>query len=218
MLVKVAGQPQLARPVVWRQVSSSSDASAHFSSAQSPPGETAELKRRIAELEQFHANELARMRQDAFEQGFRQAREESALEVKAASERLAQLVADLPALKKKLRAEAEMDLLKLALAIARRILHRELLTDPEAMHGLVYAALQKLQKREILRVRVYPAGSEAVRSCLERMGVTSVEIVPEPSLKLGSLLIETSAGELDAAVDTQLQEIERGFADRLYLR
>ena len=45
---------------------------------------------------------------------------------------------------------------KLALAIARRVLRRELAVDPEALHGLVLAALEKLQGQEICRVRVHP--------------------------------------------------------------
>lgn len=217
-LCKIADQPELARPVHWRQIRSNSGPAALGFAPAGEPGEAADLRKRISELEQLHRHELAQARQSALEQSLRQAREECASEVKAASERLAQVLADLASVKRKLRAEAEMDLLKLALAIARRILHRELLTDPEAMQGLVYAALQKLQKREILRVRIYPAAAEAVRFCLERMGIGSVEIVPDRTLKLGDLLIETSAGDLDAAVDTQLQEIERGFTDRLYLK
>jgi flagellar assembly protein FliH len=182
------------------------------------PAETAELKKRIAELELGRESEIAQARQVALQQGFRQGQEESAAEIKTSSERLAKTLADLAAWKKKLRAEAEMDLLNLALAIARRILRRELITDPEAMHGLVYAALQKIQKREIWRVRVYPAGVDAVRSCLDGIGAGSIEMVADSTLKPGDLLIETAVGELDASVDTQLQEIERGFADRLALR
>ena len=46
----------------------------------------------------------------------------------------------------------------LALAIARRILHRELTVAPEALLGLVKAALEKIGGREIHRVRVSPRG------------------------------------------------------------
>jgi flagellar biosynthesis/type III secretory pathway protein FliH len=32
------------------------------------------------------------------------------------------------------------------------------------------------------------------------------------------MLFETSVGELDASIETQLQEIQRGFADRLAIQ
>ena len=109
--------------------------------------------------------------------------------------------------------------MKLGLAIAQRVLRRELTTDPETIHGLVHAALQKIQNRDILRILVYPAGAEALKTSLARAGAApAIQVVPDPTLKTGDLLFETSVGELDASVETQLQEVERGLADRLSLR
>jgi flagellar assembly protein FliH len=132
---------------------------------------------------------------------------------------LARTLHDLAQVKRKIRNEAEQEVVKLALAIARRILYRELTTDPESIQGIVHAALQKLQNREIARVRVYPAAAAAVRASLERAGTTAaIEIVADSGLETGAILFETAVGELDASVETQLQEIQRGFADRLALR
>jgi flagellar biosynthesis/type III secretory pathway protein FliH len=35
---------------------------------------------------------------------------------------------------------------------------------------------------------------------------------------LGDLIFETNFGELDASMDTQLQEVERGLTDRVLAR
>ena len=61
----------------------------------------------------------------------------------------------------RLRAEAEADLVQLSLAIARRVLRRELAIDPEALHGLILGALEKLSGQEISRVRVHPGARGA---------------------------------------------------------
>ena len=88
--------------------------------------------------------------------------------------------------------------------------------DPEALHGLVLAALEKLHGQEISRVRLHPAHAALVTGCLEqRSAGTRVEILPDPSRESGSVVFETERGNLDASVDSQLQEIERGLADRL---
>jgi flagellar assembly protein FliH len=105
---------------------------------------------------------------------------------------------------------------KLALAIARRIVHRELAIDPDAMRGLVIAALDRLQGQEIARVRAHPQLAAGLAEPLRKLAQTSpVEIVPDPSCERGALIFETDRGNLDASVETQLQEIERGLADRL---
>ena len=40
-------------------------------------------------------------------------------------------------------------------------------------------------------------------------------MVPDASRELGTVIFETQRGNLDASVESQLQEIERGLADRL---
>ena len=113
-----------------------------------------------------------------------------------------------------IRREAEQDVVALALAVARRILHRELTVAPEALLGLVKAALEKMEAREVHRVRVSPSDAATVRQFFEQMGLPQrVEVVADASLAPGGVLIDSSRGVLDASVDTQLAEIERGFAD-----
>jgi flagellar assembly protein FliH len=113
-----------------------------------------------------------------------------------------------------LRAETEQDTVKLALAIARRVLHRELSADPEALLGLVKAALEKLNGRETHRLRVSPPDAAALEEHRNRIGLPPrVEIAADSSLPRGSAVFETSRGELDASVDIQLVEIERGLID-----
>jgi flagellar assembly protein FliH len=184
-----------------------------------PETEVAALQRRIADVEAKSSVEVERARRSGFEEGRRHGKQESETEMQAALDRLARTIQDVAQVKRKVRAEAENELVKLSLAIARRILHRELTADPQALRGVVYAALQRLQNREITRIRVFPTAVPAVRAALERNGgAAALEIVPDGLLQPGGLLFETSLGDLDASVETQLQEIERGFADRLQLR
>jgi len=64
------------------------------------------------------------------------------------------------------------------------------------------------------RVRVAPSDAATLRKFIEQMGLPQrVELVEDTSLGPGSVLIDSSRGVLDASVDTQLAEIERGFAD-----
>src|SRR6185437_804243 len=91
-----------------------------------------------------------------------------AAEVQPVIERLARSMDEIAGLRSRLRAEAEADLVQLSLAIARRVLHREIAIDPDALHGLVLGALQKLQGQEIARVRVHPSHVAAVSKCLQQ--------------------------------------------------
>ena len=110
--------------------------------------------------------------------------------------------------------EAEHDTVKLAIAIARRILHREITADPDAIVGLVKAAFEKLDARETHRLRVAPADAALLGAHRGRLDFPpALEIASDASLRPGSAIFETSRGELDASIDTQLGEIDRGLAD-----
>lgn len=114
----------------------------------------------------------------------------------------------------KLRRQAEEDLVRLAVEIARRVLRRELTVDSEAMLGLVKAAFARIDHREVFQARTDPASEPAVQRIIQSADVgRRVKLVADSSLQPGSLILETSRGQLDASIETQLDEIQRGFID-----
>ncbi len=153
---------------------------------------------------------------EAYRRGFYEGEAAGRAAVDAAVQKLAQTVESLASARARARREAEDDLLRLALAIARRILHRELSVDPQAVAGLIRAALDKIQSQEIHRVRVHPDLEQPVRQALERMAAgRNVQVAVDRGREFGDVVFETARGSLDASVETQLQEIGRGLADRL---
>jgi flagellar assembly protein FliH len=156
---------------------------------------------------------------DAYErgraEGLAAGKEKSAAELQPILEQLGRSLSELASLRPRIRRSAEEDLIKLSFAIARRVLHRELTLDPESISGLVKVALEKLQTREVTRVRTHPDYEALVRTLLDRHGASQMEVARDASLQRGDVLFETAHGTLDASIEAQLREIERGFADRL---
>ena len=219
MLIRRASRPQDAQPIVWPRVSRSRLNEREQTDAASSTVQAAELSRQLTEARSAHEIELLRVRESAFQEGMRQGREEAANTIRDAAQKVSCTVAELMGFKRKIRLDAEREVVKLSLAIARRILNRELATDPDAIEGIVHAALCKLQARDAWQIRVGPGAVDITRNCIERARLAGVvKINVDPALQPGDLLIDTTAGELDASVNTQLQEIERGFAERLALR
>jgi flagellar assembly protein FliH len=143
-------------------------------------------------------------------------REQAAADVQPVLDRLARTLAELSSLRSRIRKDAEGDLLKLSISVARRVLHRELTLDPESIEGLIRIALEKLGARDLCRVRVHPDQEPAIRASMERFSNShKVELIPDPSMQCGDVLFETAHGTIDASIEAQLREIERGFADRL---
>lgn len=147
------------------------------------------------------------------------ANQRAALRLEPTVAALNAVIQELASLRKRFRADAEEDTVRLAVAIARRVLHRELATDPEAILGIVIAAFQKLNVRETQRLRISPADAAVIQANRIHLELPpGLDLSEDSSLVPGSVIFQTSRGELDASVDTQLAEIERGFTDVLRRR
>jgi len=200
----------IAAPITWRQVGDASEGPERATTEQ------AGLAERLAQMESQCRQAVEQARAAAFREGEATGRKQAAAEVQPVIERLARSVEDLALLRPRLRREAENDMLRLALAVARRVLRRELVVDPEALHGLALAALEKLGTEQVQRVRVHPSMAPQMRTLLEKSAARqAVEVMPDPAREPGALIFETDRGNLDVSVETQLQEIERGLTDRL---
>ena len=174
---------------------------------------------RIAQLQLQMEQRVREAHAAGLKEGEAAGRSRAAAELQPVIERLSKAIEDLAGLRPRLRRDAETDMLKLSLAIARRILRRELAVDPEALHGLVLAALEKLQGQEVCRVKVHPSLAPPVKACLQKgLAGAAVEVVADPSAPPGTVIFETGRGNLDASIESQFQEIERGLTDRLWGR
>jgi flagellar assembly protein FliH len=181
--------------------------------------DAAHLRVKLAEME-ASAEPRARQAYDSgFQAGEIEARQKLESEVRLSIERMAAAIAEVPQARAETIRRAESDTVRLAIEIARRVLHRELSTDSSALEALVKAAMEKLQGQEIYRVRVHPDQAAMIKSCLMQSGRgQNVEVIADPIQPKGGVVFEIAQGTLDASVETQLREIERGLADQLETR
>ena len=111
----------------------------------------------------------------------------------------------------------ESEVVQLALAIARKILHREAEIDPSLLAGIVRVTLDKLDAgtkidlhvplREITDWRHFFA--------CQVEGAPVPEVHEDAALASGECRIETSLGSTEVGLESQLKEIETGLLDLL---
>ena len=113
--------------------------------------------------------------------------------------------------------KVESELVRLALSIARKVLHREAQMDPLLLAGVVRVALDQMQVGTRLVLRTSPEAAEAWRQfCVQQLGDRqSVEVLPDTSVSGHSCVLQAEVGSTEISLDGQLQEIETGFFDLL---
>ncbi len=114
----------------------------------------------------------------------------------------------------------EPEVVQLALAIARKILHREAQIDPLLLTGLVHVALEKIDAGTRVRLRANPADMHFWNEHFAQSGngVAPPELIGDSALQHGECSIETEVGSTEISLETQLKEIEQGFFDLLEQR
>ena len=205
--------------IAWRRSGASAPCAPKPDAPAKVSAEIAQLRSKIAELEAAAEGRLRQAYESGMHAGEDAARQSLEAGVRETVEQLAAAIADAASTRAETIRRAEADTVRLAIEIARRVLHREVSVDPSALEGLIKAALEKLQNQEVHRVRVHPDQERLVRACLDQTGRgQAVEVVVDPVQPRGGVVFEIGRGALDASLDTQLAEIERGLVDQLEAR
>ncbi|HKM47133.1 MAG TPA: FliH/SctL family protein [Terriglobales bacterium] len=111
----------------------------------------------------------------------------------------------------------EGEVVDLALAIARKILHRETQIDPHALAGIVRVTLEKLDIGTKVSLHVHPQEAADWRHyfACQVEGVPAPDVHEDPAIAPGECRIETSLGSTEVGLESQLKEIETGLLDLL---
>ncbi len=111
--------------------------------------------------------------------------------------------------------KVEVELVHLALGIAKKILHREAQVDRMLVAALVKVAISNLKTGSKITVRVRPEDVPAWKSYFERDGDSrfELEVVGDGQLAAGDCVVQSELGTADLGIDAQLKEVERGLFD-----
>jgi len=168
--------------------------------------------------------EMARREQDAWSKGFQEGQErlraDDEKRIEDAREAVANCVRDFARERQSYFDRVEEEVVRLALAIARKILKREAQMDPLLLNGLVHVALEKVGSSSKVRVRAHPS---QLASWKEHFHQTpgrqqNAELVADDSLAPEQCVLETEMGSTEVSLEGHLKEIEQGFFDLLAQR
>ena len=178
-----------------------------------------ELEREQTENERHHREALAATHQKAAEElALALNEQKDKLEQEHASQVHAAISAFQPS-QRRYFADAEAAVVRLALGIASRVLHREAQMDPLLLRGAVRVALEDMQQSAICVLEVAAEKAEAWGRWLSGAGMlTRVQVRTKEDAAPGHCRLEIGASAADLSVDAQLAEIERGFFDLLQSR
>ncbi len=109
------------------------------------------------------------------------------------------------------------DILEISVDIARKIIKKELETDPQVLINTIIEVLKTLAKNEPkINIRVRPQAVQFIKDTLPNItyqyGIDAkINIVADPSIEEGGCVFQTNNGIVDASLDTQLEIIKNAL-------
>jgi flagellar biosynthesis/type III secretory pathway protein FliH len=171
-----------------------------------------EARRLLAEAE-AGASQIER---EAKERGLAETRasveSEITRRVEPLRQQLSQTIEEVAGLREEITMRAERDLVKLAIEIAKKVVHREVTMDSEVALTLARVALTRIHNRVQATLHLHPEDFAYVGKHQDRLGSgLSIELVEDRAISRGGCLIETEMGDTDARIEQQFAELERSF-------
>jgi flagellar assembly protein FliH len=130
------------------------------------------------------------------------------------------LIGELGELHRQTCRDVEADLVQLALAVARKIVGRDVSLGPEAVTRIIREALTRVEHAGRITIKLNPADLELLAdikpqllSGLPEAGRAVFEA--DEGIARGGCLIETDEGEVDARIERQFQVVEEAFRTEL---
>jgi flagellar biosynthesis/type III secretory pathway protein FliH len=107
---------------------------------------------------------------------------------------------------------AERQVVDLALQIAGKVVEREVENMPDLAINVIRAALEEMDARTAVRVRVNPADEELLRRRWSQVvppgiGADRVELQQDERVQSGGAIIETTHGQVDAQLESKLAQL-----------
>jgi flagellar biosynthesis/type III secretory pathway protein FliH len=162
---------------------------------------------------------LSAIERDAFAKGYtqgeRSGNEAGATRADAMLRRLTATLEELATLRNDVLHRAERQVVQLALALAHRMLQRELDVDRGLLLAMARVALDRMGENARATIRLHPDDYASVMTAREQsLATDQVQVVADTGVGRGGCLVQSDFGLMDAGLDSQIREMARALLDQ----
>lgn len=164
------------------------------------------------------AEERALLEQAAHARGIAEGRAQAEAQLAQLVQGMGEAIAELSRFRHETMTRYQSELLDLALEVARKVVDRELEQHPEHWIEVIREGVRRAVDRDHIRIRVATSLHGFLRDHLAELrgeldGVKDLELVEDPALPPSGCVVETSYGDLDLGVDSQIATIRGAMTE-----
>lgn len=153
------------------------------------------------------------IRDQAYAEGYQAGMEQA---IQTPNELIARLEADLAQTaidRDQILAAIEPEVLKLVVETVEKVIRHEVKTNPRIVTRTIKSVLRRVKNVDEAYIRVHPSEVEVVRNMRDELlataeGLKNIRIADDRRVSAGGCVIETSNGDFDARIETQIDRVQ----------
>lgn len=168
--------------------------------------------------------ESKRIREDSNNKGYADGLKKAQTDIESdrqmAMDQSKQIIEEASRTKIEILSSVEADMVRLVLAIAKKVIVADLMIQPEVIAEIIRQAIANLDDPDNLRIYVNPADISAITDVIDWGGLTEIgsrdieiEVKGDQRISRGGSVIESAGGTVDARLETRLETVENAFWD-----
>ncbi len=180
-----------------------------------------EAKNKAEDIVQKANLEAAEIRDQALEAGYKAAAEEMEEKLAPLSELLNEALQDIASLKNSILARAEHDMVQLTIAMAEKLLCREMKQHPDAIVDIVKQAIKTAENKAEITIRISARDHAVLKQHMSQLiqhiretgageeQAVSIRIVEDSDLTPGGCVVETNTNLIDMSLETRMEALDQ---------
>ena len=157
---------------------------------------------------------------EAYEEGLRQAQQEIEGDRQAAIQQSQALLEEARQLKLKVFRSYEADMVRLVMAMVKKVIAGELKTNPDIIINILQEAIDFLDRPDNITVYVNPQELENILEVMNKGYLTDIgsnninmDIKADERISRGGCLLESDAGSVDAQLETRIASVNNAIQE-----
>lgn len=164
--------------------------------------------------------EAVSIRQEAYQEGLRQAHQEIEGDRQAAIQQSQALLEEARQSKLKVFRSCEADMVRLVMAMVKKVIAGELKTNPDTIINILQEAIDFLDRPENITVYVNPQEVDNILEVMDKGYLTDIgnsnitmDIKADERISPGGCLLESDAGSVDAQLETRITSVNNAIQE-----
>ena len=159
--------------------------------------------------------------QEGYQEGIESARQAMQAEMSATTQQCQQMLDEARNTKLTMFRTSEADMLKICLAIAKRVVAAEVTTNPEVVCSILEEALSYIDQPDNLTLYVNQKDLETVLELRQNYNLSDIgnkvalDVQVDNRVSPGGVRLDSEIGTVDARMETRLANVEKAFQEVL---